>query len=218
VDQPVLDRDADDIRAYLRDRVNSAVRRLGMFGGELSMILLSEALAYASGQEQQWERQRAALKDREGFYPTGVTGAVQDILRRDDQPDDAVASVYAELAHRNGWLNLDRALTKAKYDNLSTQVASMCRRDWTMTELRLRLGAPSVLCGGGNPRFPSTLVYLAEDPERPAVCLHFWNGTDERTGQWPKFSEPLLFAVRHGSGRFRESFTFTPAGTAHVGK
>ncbi|MFC6015497.1 hypothetical protein ACFP2T_04700 [Plantactinospora solaniradicis] len=216
MDQPVLERDADDIRAYLRGRVNSAIRRLGVFGGEVSLVLLGEALAYACGQEQQWERQRAELKDRDAFYPTGVTGAAQDVLRRDDRPDDAVASVYAELAHRNGWLNLDRTLTVAKYDRLSEQIAAMCKRDWTLTELTLRLGAPSVLCGGGNPRYPSSLVYLAEDPERPAVCLHFWNGADERTGQWPKFSEPILFAVRHGPGRFRESFTFTPAGSAHV--
>lgn len=44
-----MTRTIDEVRGYLRTQVNSAVRRLGMYGDELSLILLFEALAYAEG-------------------------------------------------------------------------------------------------------------------------------------------------------------------------
>jgi hypothetical protein len=40
-----MTRTLDEVRGYLRTQVNSALRRLGMYGDELSLILLFDALA-----------------------------------------------------------------------------------------------------------------------------------------------------------------------------
>lgn len=74
-------------------------------------------------------------------------------------------------------------------------------------------GAPGVLFGGNNPLYGKTLGYLSEDPERPMVIFHLWNGSPPGAESWPpEHEQPLLLAVRYGEGPFRQSFTFTPEG------
>ncbi len=61
-------------------------------------------------------------------------------------------------------------------------------------------GPPSVLFGSSNPSHRKNLAYLIEAPQDPMVSVPLWN------------EEPLLLAVRFGTGPFRRTFTFTPEG------
>lgn len=46
------------------------------------------------------------------------------------------------------------------------------------------------------------------------LFFHLWNGTGPNTEPaWPPiYSEPVLLAVRRGTGPFRDTFAFTPEG------
>ncbi|TMR10810.1 hypothetical protein ETD86_38000 [Nonomuraea turkmeniaca] len=46
-------RSSAEIRAYLKTRLNQALRRPGMFGGEMALRLLLDHLAYAEHQDQE---------------------------------------------------------------------------------------------------------------------------------------------------------------------
>ncbi|WP_174361945.1 hypothetical protein [Nocardia brevicatena] len=48
-------RSATEIRDYLVGRLNSALRRPGMFGGEIALRLLLDHLVYAEHQDHAWE-------------------------------------------------------------------------------------------------------------------------------------------------------------------
>ncbi len=50
--------------------------------------------------------------------------------------------------------------------------------------------------------------------EEPMVSFDLWNGSAPGAEQsWPsEHEEPLLLAVRFGTGPFRQTFTFTPEG------
>jgi hypothetical protein len=73
-------RTADDIRDYLLRQLNSALRRPEMFGEETALRLYFEALAFTDRAEQAWAEDLSALRSREAFIPTGVTGAVERVL------------------------------------------------------------------------------------------------------------------------------------------
>lgn len=70
-----MTRTIEEVRGYLRAKVNDALRRLGMYGDELSLILLFDALAYAEGIENDWAAERVALRGRGWFVSTGVRDA-----------------------------------------------------------------------------------------------------------------------------------------------
>jgi hypothetical protein len=49
-----MTRTIHEVREHLRTQINHALRRLGMYGDELSLILLFDALAYTDGIEHDW--------------------------------------------------------------------------------------------------------------------------------------------------------------------
>src|SRR5262245_59159738 len=111
-----MTRTIDEVREYLRTQINHALRRLGMYGDELSLILLFDALAYTDGIEHDWKTERDTWRRRGLFVSTGVRGAMAAVLPGIGRSDCAIASVYAEFAHRAGWLDLDRTLTDTEHD------------------------------------------------------------------------------------------------------
>jgi hypothetical protein len=131
--------------------------------------------------------------------------------------DDAVASVYADIAHRFGWLTLDRTLTHDEYRHLIGRVEDWCTRDTFLSDVVTAFGAPSVLSGGTNPRFPKTIAYAAAEREAPLISFHFWNDArpDSAAGaSSPIHPEPVLLCVQHRPGSFYDSFTYTPEGVS----
>ncbi|MBB6347684.1 hypothetical protein FHU36_004229 [Nonomuraea muscovyensis] len=206
-------RTSTEIRAYLKDRLNQALRRPGSFGGEIALRLLLDHLAYAEHQEKEWGQALRTLQSRGAFNSLGVTGALNRVLP--DLRDDGVASIYTELARDRGWLQADRTLTLEEHGSLRRELIAWAAHDRTLTEVREEFGPPSVLLGGTNPFYGKTLAYLTARATEPIIFFHLWNGTSRPTETtWhPVYDEPVLLAVRSGSGAFKDTFTFTPEGS-----
>ncbi|MEU9111004.1 hypothetical protein AB0D04_04170 [Streptomyces sp. NPDC048483] len=202
----------NDIHAYLVDRFNLALRRPGAFGGESALRMLLDHLLFVERRPEVWAEEQEGFERRGAWSALGAQGAFVSLLPRDH--GDSTASVYAEMAHRRGWLTADHVLDPAAYARVCGSVREWARRDRVWSDIVAEYGPPSVLCGGTNPLYGKTLGYLTESPSEPMVFFHLWNGTDPASGQsWPPdHPEPLLLAVRHGDGAFADTFTFTPEG------
>jgi hypothetical protein len=206
-------RTAGDIRGYLLQQLNSALRRPGMFGGETALRLYFDAVAFTDRSEQAWADDLSALRSRGAFVSAGVTGAVERVLGH--RAEDVMASVYAEIAHQHGWLTLHSSLPEASYRRILDRLPAWCAQDRTHSEVTAEFGEPSMLIGGSNPRYPKTLAYATAHAGSPLIFLHLWNGTQPgKTVSWPpEHPEPVLLAARHGGARFIDGFTFTPTGS-----
>jgi hypothetical protein len=208
----------ETVRAYLRDQYNSAVRRPGMFGGEMALRLYIDALEAAYGHRYASDS-IDSLQERGAFNALGVLGpftAFWPGLTPSDRPtsrchlDDMVASVYAEVGHQQGWLDLDRPLTSQEHDEITRSIKTWCKQDRTSSEVLGSFGPPSVLCGGSGSKWPKTLVYATDHPDDPCISFHLWNSfTDHQATEYP---EPVVIAARREGGKFTTSFVLTPIG------
>ncbi|OUC91220.1 hypothetical protein [Streptosporangium minutum] len=205
-------RSRSEIRDYLVDRLNHALRRPEMFGGETALLLLLDHLVYAERQDEAWAEERQAMESRGAFTPTGVTGAFRALVPGAYQC--GVASVYAEFVRARGWLQADRVLTADEHESMRQKLSTWVAQDRVLSEVLETFGPPSVLFGGNNPLYGKTLGYLTDQAKEPMLFFHLWNGTDpEAESTWPPiYDEPVLLAVRYGTGPFRDTFTFTPEG------
>ncbi|MET8372744.1 hypothetical protein ABZU42_23835 [Micromonospora profundi] len=169
-------RDADVIlgeaRRHHLAQVNGVLRRPGMYGrDEMAERLVLEAMAAVDGSLERWSTECDGLRERDAFTPTGVGGAYSSILPA-GAVRDATASVYAEVAHRLGWLELDRALSEAEYERLSADISGWLSRQRTLADVIERFGPPSIWIGGTNPLYPKTLAYTTADRDHVLIC--FW--------------------------------------------
>ncbi|MDT7843063.1 hypothetical protein [Streptomyces justiciae] len=202
---------ADEMHAYLVDQLNHALRRPGMFGGEIAILMLLDHLLFMEGQlECRWEAVREPLRERGASTAIGVKGVFRELIRGRDEHD--VASVYAEFAHQRRWLHADRLLDARTHESLMGRASEWAAQDRQWPDVVAEFGEPSILFGGTNPRYGKTLAYVSEDPGHPLVFFHLWNGDlDEASPTWkPSYEQPVLWAVRLGDRPFQESFTFTP--------
>ena len=220
-----------DLRGYLLTQFNQALRRLGMYGGEDALRLLTDALAFADARQPEWNETVAGLQAQGAATSARVRGAFQ--LLWGDQgptPHDAVASVYAEVALPRGWVTLDRALDRQEYDDLDRASLPWAGQDRTLTEVLATFGPPSIWFGGTNPYYPKTLGYttapitpITDGGPYSLTCFHLWNRPQPAAApRRAVHDEPVLLAVRHpspgqpGPGRtFADRFAFTPAGVRH---
>ncbi|MGQ4385176.1 hypothetical protein [Streptomyces sp. SAS_270] len=206
-------RTAQEVREYLLAQLNAAMRRPGMYGGETALRLYLDAVAFADAAEQVWQEELKDLQTRVVFS-TGVRGAFQELWG--DTHEGSVASVYAEIAHRQGWLRLDRTLTSSEYDEIRHAGETWCREDRFLSDVVTAFGPPSVLFGGTNPNYPKTLAYTTGRRDDALLCFHLWNGflPSPSPSSSCVHAEPILWAFRAGGTLFMDGFTFTPEGTA----
>jgi hypothetical protein len=205
----------DEARRHHLTQVNGALRRPEMYGrDEMAERLLLEAMAAVDGSLTRWRAECDGLRDRDAFTATGVMGAYSAILPK-DAVRCAASSVYAEIAHRLGWLELDRALSEAEYQQLSANINRWVLQDRTLPQVVETFGPPSLWIGGTNPFYAKTLAYTTADHDHDLICLHLWNafanGVAE-TGRRGVHPDPVVLAVRHRPGKFPGSFSFTPEG------
>ncbi|WP_203701497.1 DUF7710 domain-containing protein [Asanoa iriomotensis] len=185
--------------------MNDVLRRPGMYGSdEIVERLLLEAMAAVDGTLTRWRAECDALRDRHAFIATGVRGAYSFVLPAEGLRD-ATASVYAEVAHRCGWLDLDRALSTVERRKFASDIGAWLARDRTLSDVVETFGTPSLWIGGTNPAYPKTLAYTTADPDDDLICIHLWNAR----GVHP---EPVVLAARHRPGAFPDAFSFTPEG------
>ncbi|MFJ7199474.1 MULTISPECIES: hypothetical protein [unclassified Streptomyces] len=206
---------SDEIRAYLVDQLNFALRRPGLFGreSELALRMLVDHLLFVECQPEAMAEEQRAWEERGAWSSTGIAGVFRDLIP-DRYYEYGIASVYAEFAHRCGWLNPDRVLDRDEYAVLLGAVRQWAAEDRVWSNVVDEFGTPSMLFGSNNPYYGKTLGYLTENSEDPMVSFHLWNGSAPGAEQsWPPaHQEPLLLAVRFGTGPFRQTFTFTPEG------
>ncbi|MEV4417979.1 hypothetical protein [Catellatospora sp. NPDC049609] len=207
----------DEVRQFHLDDLNSALRRAGMYGGEVALRLFTHTMAFVDGVLDAWLQEERDLKSRGAFNSLGVRGAFAQLLPGHND-DGAVSSVYAEFAWRQSWLIVDRTLTDVDYCRLRDSAAGWCTRDRSFAEVVDEFGPPSVLFGGSNRRYPKTLAYAPTDRAQDLVSLHFTSSYDWDTSLAQPEPALMLLAVRHGRGRFDATFTFTPAGIAYRGQ
>lgn len=187
----------DEAREHHRKRVNDVLRRPGIYGrDEIAERLLLEAMAAVDAGLDRWVAECDRLRERGAFTATGVQGAYSTVLPV-DLVRPATASMYAEIAHRCGWLDLDRALSKAEYQQLTATVGEWVSRDRALSEVVTAFGPPSLWIGSASPGYPKTLAYTTADPADDLVCFH---------------GETTVLAVRHRPGDFARAFSFTPEG------
>ena len=190
------------------------VRRPGMYGrDEMAERLLLEAMAAVDGILDRWQEQCQALRDRGAFTATGVMGAYRRIVPA-DAVRDATASVYAEIAHRLGWLSLDRVLPEAEFQELNAEIGGWVARDRTISEVIATFGAPSLWIGPTSLHHAKTLAYATVDPQQTLICFHLGTTSNEviEPGPAGASAEPVVLAVRHRPGEFAGSFSYTPEG------
>ncbi|MFC6565766.1 hypothetical protein [Actinoplanes utahensis] len=201
----------DAVYRHHREHLNNALRRPGMYSrDESAEFLLLEAMAAVDGGVERWRAEYAALRSSGLFTATGVRGAYSGILPA-GMVRDAAASAYAGIAHRLGWLDLDRVLTNAEYQQLGTGIREWVTEDRTWSDLTGEFGDPSLRIGGSNVLWSKTLAYATADPADGLICVHLWNAlADTLPGEGVRgvLPEPVVLAVRHD----HDDFSFTPEG------
>ncbi|MDR8413540.1 hypothetical protein MTP10_32985 [Nonomuraea sp. 3-1Str] len=205
-------RSPSEMRDYLVLQLNSVLRRPGMYGGEVSVRLVLDHLLHLEHSDEAWAEEQRALELRGAWTSTGVSGAFRNLIP--GPYESGMTAVYSEFAHARGWLEADRTLTSAEYDQMRTQIPTWATRDRSLSEVINTFGPPSVLLGGNNPCYGKTLGYLTEPTEIPMIFFHLWNGVDpDAESTWPpRYDEAVLLAVHYGPGDFKTGFTFTPEG------
>lgn len=206
-------RTAEEIHRYLVDELNSVLRRPAMYGGESALWMVFNHVLHVEGNDHSaWEQEQRGWEVRGVWSTTGVAGAMQKHLPR--PAEDAMASIYAETAHRHGWLITDRPLPISDYQAVRAGYRAWASRDRTLSDISEAFGAPSILLGGKNPLYSKTLGYLPISPTEPIIWFHLWNGTDpDAESTWPPSHErPLLLAARESEGPLSRAMVFTPEG------
>lgn len=196
-----------EIRRHFIETLNNALRRPGMYGGELGLGYMLERVVYVTetGDRRTFTK---AFEDVGAWSSIGVVGSVHELLP--GAGVDVTASVYADYVHRQGWLVFDRVLAEEEYSELRGRLVEYCAADHVEAEVLEQFGQPSVRIGGTNPRCESVLGYSTSDG--PIVWFYLWNGSDPgEPDRLPLYDEPVLLAARSGMP-FGESFVFTPEG------
>ncbi|MDK9498642.1 hypothetical protein QEZ40_003831 [Streptomyces katrae] len=175
--------------------------------------MLMDHLVFVECEPEALAEQQRVWEERGAWSSTGVAGVFRHLIP-ERYYQYGVASVYAEFAHRHGWLMPDRVLDPDAYEVLQGAVRQWAGEDRVWTDVVDEFGTPSTLFGSNNPYYGKTLGHVIENSQEPMMSFHLWNGSAPRAEQsWtPEHEEPLLLAVRFGAGPFRQTFTFTPEG------
>jgi hypothetical protein len=209
------DRSVSEIRGHFIRRLNVALLRPGMYGGELALWQFLGDLAWIDKRD---EDVPGTLEPRGAWSSTLVGGAfVRMFGGKPSDHDIAAAFVYADLAGMWGYLEPQRKLTGQEYSRLRRGA-----RQWTATADRTpadvvaAFGEPSLWRSKYNPWYPMSLGYVSGNHLDPLVTFDFWQDTDwESVPRRSRFGpQPVLRNVRWRESHFEEEFTFTPTGHA----
>lgn len=207
-------RTAKEVHQYLVDELNSVLRRSTMFGGELALWMVCRHVLYVEGHDHSaWEQEQRGWEVRGASSTTGVAGAMRRHLPA-GLAESAMVSIYAETAHRRGWLTSDHPPRGSEYQAVRTGYHAWASQDRTYDDVLEAFGPPSILLGRKNPRYSKTLGYVPASHTEPIIWFHLWNGTDlDAEPTWPpSHDQPLLLAAREGEGPLARALIFTPEG------
>ncbi len=143
----------EDFRNRLLQRLHGALMRPGMYGDQdgvqLVLLNLLGDLVYIDERESELELAYSHLEARGMWSATRLIGPFCRRFSRVDSFEDEIASVFAEIAHGLGFLQLDRTLTKSEWNDIRRGARQICReRDWHLSQIKERFGSPSLVIGG----------------------------------------------------------------------
>jgi hypothetical protein len=146
------ERTAQEVREYLVTHLNGALRRPGMYGGEVAIRLCLNAVAYADAAEQTWQQELKDLQTRRGSSSTGVRGAFQDLWG--DAHEGAVASVYAEIATVRDGCDSTGSSPRLSTTRSVASARPGAARTVSSATLSWRSARPRSISGGTTPTTP----------------------------------------------------------------
>lgn len=200
-------RTAEEIRERLLGTLDAAVRRPLMYGGadacvQIVLWNLVDALCFIDERDAEAAAIRDNLARRGLFCSTGIVGAFRGRIRNVDDFSSEVASVWAELADRFGYLKLARRLEAGEWRRLRAGLRCLCQTtDLTARDVRERFGEPSLV---------SLSVYSYAPREPGAQWVHF--DFFDPGGTYGRRAEYRLRDARLPASTLSRSLVFTPFG------
>jgi hypothetical protein len=109
-------RSVNEIRRHFTARLNDALLRPGLYGGELIVSQFLADLAWIDGRESQAGAVVKSFTAIGAWSPIGVRGVFVDMFGgRPEDHEQATAFVYADLARIWGYLEPQRILSSEEY-------------------------------------------------------------------------------------------------------
>ncbi len=194
---------SQEIREYFFKLINNALPRLSMFGGETAARFFLSHLAFIDERDLELENYLNKLTERGAFTSLGVSGAFRKYTHL-QATDVEIASVYAEIAFKMGYLNTDRILIKSEFESLHSGLRKTCRsQDLNTEDVVQQFGTPSWKAGT-NPSWPWVFLYFCNELDHGSIAFDFWNDG--------YYDLPVLRNIRIQGPNFGREFTFTPLG------
>jgi hypothetical protein len=202
-------RSAEELRRHWLDLVPVMFARSGMFAstGREMQLAAAAMLANLTFLDERDDECRDATDGLGRYGKFGVCGPFMTIFGAERRCVPEVASVYAEVFHRFGYLAVDRFVTVA-VDDLRYWVGE---RDVRRSEVEATFGPPSLVVD------KRVLCYAPEDGSG-WVFFDCWQERVERyaAGQFEVVVEddPLVRDIRVPAGTFEDGLILTLFGRA----
>jgi hypothetical protein len=208
-------RSAEDLRQRWLDSIPLIMKRTGMYardGREMETVAdqLLRDLCFLEERDSDYEQARERLR---GYGQLGVHGPFTSMFGSVRSCAAEVASVYAEVFHRLGYLTVDHLIGPAPWRELTAGLRGRFEgRDVRRSEAEAFLGPASLVV---NSR---VLCYAAGDPSAGWVFLDCWA---ERTRVYQPErgayetatdTDPLIRSVRASASEFEAGLILTRYG------
>ncbi|MFI7678188.1 hypothetical protein [Actinophytocola sp. NPDC049390] len=206
-------RTAEDLRRRWHDRVRLVFARVGMYattGHEMQLYAetLLDDLCFLDERDDEF---RAATEELRRHGKLGVHGPFAALFGAEGRYVPEVASVFAEVYHRLGYLSVDRLLTVEEWAPFADVRDWVGERDIRRGEVVATFGAPSLVVD------KQVLCYAPADGSG-WVFVDCW---DERTPRYepglgrfdvPVEDDPLVRDVRVPADTFEDGLVLTLLG------
>lgn len=224
-------RSVEDIRRRLLETLASAIRNPGMYAGsdaEIDGVLhgLLRDIAFVDERQSDLEAVFGGFAQR-GYADHGrlccslqlvVRPGVAGIAAPFCSSGELIASTFAELSFRMGYLELDTSPVSSGWDRLQDWLrGARPDKDIRWSDVAGEIGPACLRIGSG--RF-WTDCYCDGDPQHPWVCFDYHdylvmasNGVPAR---WEYDRDPILRSIRSTEGRFEEGWFVTPYGRRFI--
>lgn len=153
-------RSAEDLRSRWLELIPAIMSRTGMYAssGREMQIIADQVLAdlcFLDDRDADWQQARRRLQS---YGKRGVTGPFEALFGS-PRCQAEVASVYAEVFHRLGYLDIDHPVSQQRWQELTGSLRECFEdRDVRRSEAEQILGPPGLVVGR------TVLCYAAADP------------------------------------------------------
>jgi hypothetical protein len=203
-------RSAEDLKRHWLDLVPKVFARVGMYAttGREMQLYAGNLLADLCFLDERDEELRAVVEELRRFGKLGVHGPFTAVFGAERRCVPEVASVYADVFHRFGYLSVDRLLTPDEWAPFATIRDWVADRDIRRSEVEATFGPPSRVVD------KRVLCYAPEDGSGWAF-VDCWPRQVERyepgSGRFEVLTEddPLVRDIRVPADSFEDGLVLT---------